>query len=83
MLTTLCRAFPKDAIETFVCEVTVVSYDALFFNAFNRTFGLKGVRVYVRTEVLDTPDRIENCIVVSFIGLQYAEKVTHGVGALL
>ena len=53
-----------------------------FLDAFNRTFGLKGVRVYVRTEVLDAPDRIENCIILSFIGLQYAEKVTHGVGAL-
>ena len=69
MLTTLCRAFARDAIETFVCKVTVVSYDGLFFDAFDRTFGLKGVRVYVRTEVLDAPDRIENCIVLSFIGL--------------
>ena len=70
MLTTLCRAFARDAIETFVCKVAVVSYDALYFDVFNRTFGLKGVRVYVRTEVLDTPDRIENCIVLSSIGLQ-------------
>ena len=70
MLTTLCRAFARDAIETFVCKVTVVSYDALFLDAFNRTFGLKGVRVYVRTEFCDTPDRIENCIVLSFIELQ-------------
>ena len=69
MLTTLCRAFAKDAIETFVCKVTLVSCDALFLDDCNRTFGLKGVRVYVRTEVLDAPDRIENCIVLSFIGL--------------
>ena len=79
----MCRAFAKDAIEVFVCNVTVVSYEALFVDVCHRTFGLKGVRVYVRTEVLDAPDRIENCIILSFIGLQYAEKVTHGVGALL
>ena len=53
-----------------LCKVTVVSYDALFLDAFNRTFGLKGVRVYVRTEFCDTPDRIENCVVLSFIELQ-------------
>ena len=70
MLTTLCRAFANDAIEVFVCNVTVVSYNAFFVDVCHRTFGLKGVRVYVRTEVRDTPDRIENCIIFSFIGLQ-------------
>ena len=83
MLTTLCRAFAKDDIETFVCKVTLVNYQLISVDVCNRTFGLKGVRVYVRTEVLDAPDRIENCILLSLIGLQYAEKVTHGVGALL